>query len=143
MKKFLFLTLSLIQLLVLSACDSDANEEYIEGKWAPAKWVCNTTDEENSSFSFDVPAEGANYTFTWENDFGFIISSISENDNFDSWYTHTDLQNFSDDWCSVAIADYDATINIKPNDSTDDRKIIIYIELGDFFLPIYINQAGK
>jgi hypothetical protein len=38
---------------------------------------------------------------------------------------------------------YDATINIKPNGSTDDRKIIIYIELGDFFLPIYINQAGK
>lgn len=143
MKKLLLLSFSLIQLLVLSACDSDANEEYIEGKWAPAKWVCNTTDEEGSSFSFDVLAEGATYTFTWENDYGFIISDISENGSYDSWYTHTDLQNFSDDWCSVAVADYGATINIKPNDSTDARKIIIHIELGDFFLPIYINQAGK
>ncbi len=138
MKKFIFISVSMI-LLALTSCTVSEVEE-----WERMLFVCEeTTIDESENIS--VPASGGTYHIKCTNyrliDLNY--NSLRENDKKrlpSNW--KDPVKELKGEWTEVTMQDNVLTVSIKPNKSGEKRKSEIIIHSAGATGGVIFNQAA-
>ena len=139
MKKFIFISVSMI-LLALTSCTVSEVEE-----WERMLFVCEeTTIDESENIS--VPASGGTYHIKCTN-YRLIdldYNSLRENDKKrlpSNW--KAPIKELKGEWTEVTMQDNVLTVSIKPNKSGEKRKSELIIHSAGAIGGVIFNQAAE
>ena len=139
MKKFIFISVSMI-LLALTSCTVSEVEE-----WERMLFVCEeTTIDESENIS--VPASGGTYHIRCTN-YKLIdldYNSLRENDKKrlpSNW--KAPIKELKGEWTEVTMQDNVLTVSIKPNKSGEKRKSELIIRSAGATGGVIFNQAAE
>ena len=139
MKKFIFISVSMI-LLALTSCTVSEVEE-----WERMLFVCEeTTIDESENIS--VPASGGTYHIKCTN-YRLIdldYNSLRENDKKrlpSNW--KAPIKELKGEWTEVTMQDNVLTVSIKPNKSGEKRKSELIIRSAGATGGVIFNQAAE
>ena len=139
MKKFIFISVSMI-LLALTSCTVSEVEE-----WERMLFVCEeTTIDESENIS--VPASGGTYHIKCTN-YRLIYldyNSLRENDKKrlpSNW--KAPIKELKGEWTEATMQDNVLTVSIKPNKSGEKRKSELIIRSAGATGGVIFNQAAE
>jgi len=139
MKKFIFISVSMI-LLALTSCTVSEVEE-----WERMLFVCEeTTIDESENIS--VPASGGTYHIKCTN-YRLIdldYNSLRENDKKrlpSNW--KAPIKELKGEWTEATMQDNVLTVSIKPNKSGEKRKSELIIRSAGATGGVILNQAAE
>ena len=139
MKKFIFISVSMI-LLALTSCTVSEVEE-----WERMLFVCEeTTIDESENIS--VPASGGTYHIRCTN-YKLIdldYNSLRENDKKrlpSNW--KAPIKELKGEWTEATMQDNVLTVSIKPNKSGEKRKSELIIRSAGATGGVIFNQAAE
>ena len=139
MKKFIFISVSMI-LLALTSCTVSEVEE-----WERMLFVCEeTTIDESENIS--VPASGGTYHIKCTN-YRLIYldyNSLRENDKKrlpSNW--KAPIKEHKGEWTEATMQDNVLTVSIKPNKSGEKRKSELIIRSAGATGGVIFNQAAE
>ena len=139
MKKFIFISVSMI-LLALTSCTVSEVEE-----WERMSFVCEeTTIDESENIS--VPASGGTYHIKCTN-YRLIdldYNSLRENDKKrlpSNW--KAPIKELKGEWTEATMQDNVLTVSIKPNKSGEKRKSELIIRSAGATGGVIFNQAAE
>lgn len=130
-------------LLIAMGCFTSCAEDTLTINEDPIGKAQNTIGLETTKVSFDHKA-GTQEIFTKGNTWSFVYPkeiATGPNDIVDKW-TGSVLK-IEQDWIIMGHEYHRLKVDVKENKTSQKREFVIPIHHGNYFVDVYVTQAGK